>query len=553
MAKKPTYEQLKRRVRELEKKAAECKQVEKEMKRFRAAVEQSIDGIAIGDLSPKLVYVNDAYAQMHGYSPEEMIGMKASDLHNKEQTDAFNKGIRQIRTRGVWIGEIGHIRKDGTAFPASMSVTLLKDDDGKPAWVVAVARDVTEVKRREEELKFREEFSSRLLNNSPNPIIGINPDTSISYVNPALERLTGFSSKELIGMKAPYPFWRKGMVKNIQKDLKAAMRKGAKAVEEPFQKKNGEPFWVDITSLPIIHKGKVDYYLANWVDITERKLCQRALKESEEKYRLLIESSGAAITFFDKSGTYLFLNHLAAKWLHGKPEDYIGKTVYDTFPKGWADKSAKRFRRIFKSGVGETIEEKVKPLDRWISANLQPVRNQDGKIIGVQVVTYDISDRKQAEEALRRREAALATRTGELEEVNSALRVLMNRTKEDKKELEENVSSNIKGLVAPYAEKLRKSGLGAKQMAYLNMLESNLNDITSPFTRELSSKYSRFTPAEIQIAHLVKDGKTTKQIAKLLNLSFRTIESHRQNIRMKIGAKSKKANLRSLLLSMRDD
>ena len=111
---------------------------------------------------------------------------------------------------------------------------------------------------------------------------------------------------------------------------------------------------------------------------------------------------------------------------------------------------------------------------------------------------------------------------------------------EDKKEVEENVSSNVKGLVAPYAEKLKKSGLGAKQMAYLNILESSLNDITSPFARKFSSKYSRLTPTELQIASLIKDGKATKQIAELLNSSVRTIESHRRSIRMKIGEKNKK-------------
>ena len=112
------------------------------------------------------------------------------------------------------------------------------------------------------------------------------------------------------------------------------------------------------------------------------------------------------------------------------------------------------------------------------------------------------------------------------------------------------MSLNIKGLIAPYAEKLKKTGLDARQMAYLKILESNLNDITSPFAHKFSSKYFRLTPTEIQIACLVKDGKTTKQIAGLLNLSLRTIESHRQNIRMKIGAKNRKENLRSLLLSM---
>jgi len=162
----------------------------------------------------------------------------------------------------------------------------------------------------------------------------------------------------------------------------------------------------------------------------------------------------------------------------------------------------------------------------------------------------EASERKRAEDVLREREATFEILTSELEEVNSALRVLLKRMDEDKKTLEEKVSLNVKELVAPYVEKLKKSRLDAKQMAYLSILESNLEDIISPFVHMLSSKYSGFTPTEIQIASLVRDGKTTKEIAELLNSSDRTIECHRQNIRMKIRIKNKKANLRSFLLSM---
>ena len=162
----------------------------------------------------------------------------------------------------------------------------------------------------------------------------------------------------------------------------------------------------------------------------------------------------------------------------------------------------------------------------------------------------ELTERKRAEEALIQREAALQVRTSELEEVNSALRVLLKRREEDKIELEEKVLLNIKEVIVPYVEKLKKSRLDAKHMAYLSILESNLNDIVSPFAHKLSSKYLSLTPAEIRTAHLVKDGRTTKEIAGLLNVSTKTVEFHRDNIRKKIGIKNKKANLRTHLLSV---
>jgi DNA-binding CsgD family transcriptional regulator len=159
----------------------------------------------------------------------------------------------------------------------------------------------------------------------------------------------------------------------------------------------------------------------------------------------------------------------------------------------------------------------------------------------------DITERKKVEEALREREEELQIKTLNLEESNTALKVLLKRRDEDKRELEEKVLMNIKEIIVPYLEKLRKCGLDERQSAYVGILESNLKDIISSFSFRLSSAYLNLTPSEIKVANLVRQGKTNKEIAELLNFSPRTAAFHREHIRKKLGIKNKKTNLRSYL------
>ena len=129
------------------------KQAEEEIRKLSSAVEQSIDGVAISDLEAKLTYVNCAFARMHGYSPEEMIGIKFVDLLKKEELDKYTNGLNKVKTLGSWTCEIEHIRKDATSYPTFMSVNLLKDAEGKATGVQAVVRDISEQKKLEEQFR----------------------------------------------------------------------------------------------------------------------------------------------------------------------------------------------------------------------------------------------------------------------------------------------------------------------------------------------------------------------------------------------------------------
>jgi len=162
------------------------------------------------------------------------------------------------------------------------------------------------------------------------------------------------------------------------------------------------------------------------------------------------------------------------------------------------------------------------------------------------------ANKRLIKEILERKEAetSLLVQSQHLEEVNTALKVLLKQRENDKKALEEVVVSNVKELIYPYIERLKQYRSREKQKILLDILEANLNNIVSPFISKISSGILNFTPMEIKVANLVREGKTNKEIADLLFLSINTVLVHRYHIRTKLGIKNKKANLRSHLLSL---
>ncbi len=347
----------------------------------------------------------------------------------------------------------------------------------------------------------------------------------------------------------------------VQENFAALMKgKEVPPYELAYLRPDGAKLEVEINTKPVFRDGKVVGLIGVSRDITERKKIEAALLESQEKYRILVNHSLQGIAIAQGlPPRIVFANPALADILGYSVEELTslgpgqGVTLVDV---EYQDMFWGRYQdRVQGKSVPPRYEVLAVRKDgrkRWVEMFANRIE-YDGKP-SVQAVFIDITERKLAREALEKAhdelEERVKERTTQLEEVNSALRVLLKQRDTDRTELEEKVMLNVKELVVPYAEKLRKNLSDAKQIAYLNILESNLNDIISPFAHKLSSKYSSLTPTEIQTAQLIKDGRTTKEIAELLNVSTRTIESHRQNIRVKMGLHAKKANLRSYLLSM---
>ena len=170
--------------------------------------------------------------------------------------------------------------------------------------------------------------------------------------------------------------------------------------------------------------------------------------------------------------------------------------------------------------------------------------------VRVVVSHEDITALKLAEESLKTREQELKDQKQNLEETNIALKVLLQQRETDKLELEQKFLTNIKQLIFPYLDKLKHARIKPRERTFVEIIDTHLNDIISPLLQRLSAANIFLTPQEMQVATLVKDGKTSKEIADILSVSETTIHFHRKNLRTKFGLTNKQTNLRAYLLSL---
>jgi PAS domain S-box-containing protein len=278
------------------------------------------------------------------------------------------------------------------------------------------------------------------------------------------------------------------------------------------------------------------------------KNLDRAFKECEDQFQALLNATTDCAILMDSRGTILAMNEAGARRLGKEADEVIGQNVYGLISPAVAKDRKTKLAAVLRSGKPLCFRDERDGL--IFDHTIYPVKNDHGEVTKIAVYARDITRRKQAEARLRERESALKIEKQELEEVNTALKVLLTRTRQDKAEWEEKVLANVRNLVMPYVQRLKEGPLNPRQKSYLDTLESNLAKIVSPFAYTLSSKFTGFTPREIQIAKLVKNGKTAKDIGELLCMSVRTVESHKKSIRKKIHIQNSKINLRSHLSSV---
>jgi PAS domain S-box-containing protein len=403
-----------------------------------------------------------------------------------------------------------------------------------------------------------------LLENASDAIIITDAKGNFLEANRNASDLLGYSRKEFVGMSIRDIHPEEELERIIDDFSRIAAGEIHSSYDTKVLTKDGKIVHVDITGAPIEHEGRT-LVMGIFRDITERKQVEEALNKTEKEYRAIFENTLEAIYQTTMEGQFLAANPAAARILgYDSPEALVRSiNAMDTQIYANPGERDEALRLLKEYGVLKNFEVQFRRKDGsiiWGLLNARSVYDEQGNALYIEGTCQDITERKETEEELikhrdklgklvKERTVELEAKSKTLKEVNAALKVLLKQKEEDREELEEQFVSNIRRMIFPYIAKMQKGKLDVNQKAHLDIISTNLNEILSPFFNTI--RLLNFTPKEIEVASFIKDGKTTKEIAEIMDVATSAIDAHRNNIRAKLGLNKKKANLHSYLLSLK--
>ncbi len=580
---------------ELLEKERETEALRRSEQRYRSIIEHQVALICRYLSDGTLTFVNEAYCRFFGMKREELVGFNFKKLIPPEDRGQIDAMIERLSGETPYLVHEHRVFKpDGKIGWQLWTNQAVFDEGGRIVEYQGVGHDITSRKEAEEILQqsvdryerkveesaaellartrqMRAEIEERkrieeMLKASEQKYRSVvdNIGIGIALISPGMEILTLNNQ-----MRKWFPRIDPGKKPVCYRSFNDPPREEICPFCPTFQTLQDGEVHESVTETPAMDEirnyriisspikdtaGNVVAAIEMVDDITDRIAAERALKESEARYRTIFETTAAATMIVDEDMTVFMVNNEFEVQSGYRKAEVEGKMKWTEFIADGDDmlermKEYHRLRRVDEAAAPRNYEFRFRDRAGRVRDVFMTIAMIPGTKMSVASL-LDITERKKAEKELREREKELEVKSRNLEELNTALKVLLKHRDDDKEELEERILSNVKELVLPYLEKLKKSPLRDEQLAFTHIIESNLNDILSPFLRKMTSKYLNFTPREIQIAALVREGRTTKEISKVLNISSRAVEFHRDNIRIKLGLKNKKANLRSFLLNL---
>ena len=372
--------------------------------KYRTILETMEEGYYEVDLAGNLTFFNDSMCRIYGYTRDEMMGTNNRAYMSPETAKRTYRLFNQVYKTGetTKIFDWKFIRKNGSTITVEISVSLMRDSTGEPVGFRGILRDITERKQAEEALRESEEKYRTILETIEDGYYEVDLAGNFTFFNDSMCRIWGYSKEELMGMNNR-EYTSPETSKKIYETFNAVYKTGepTKIFDWELIKKDGSTIYVEISiSLMRDPKGEPVGFRGILRDITERKRAEEALRESEEKYRSLVEFTEDPVYLINRQKEFLFLNETYLSRL-GLPRDQVIGRRYGEFHSRKEGKEfAEHIEQVFTTGRFVQYEHRSRRDDRYFLRTLSPVKKPDGSIETVTVIAKDITERKRAEEEL---------------------------------------------------------------------------------------------------------------------------------------------------------
>ena len=399
---------------------------------LRRAVLDSAQQIAIiaADKKGFVIVFNRGAENLLCYSPDEVIGRLPYDkFHLESELDllreelAFSSGKRfdgpevffeYARNGNLKERECTYIRKDGTRLTVILSVNELLDSDGTANGFLCIASDISEIKRSEEALRESEKKYRMLVNNLPNIVCRAYMDSSIEFFDDKIEVLTGYAKEEFIqgGLKWYDIVLEEDLPYVKEKFMEALAADKSYIRQYRIKTKNGKVIWIEDGAQVVCNeKGEVEFITGAFLDITERKKAEEALRKSEDKHRSILEAMEEGYFELDISGNMAFFNRAVCDMVGSSPGELLGSNYKSFLDVKTADRLFRFFNRVYQTGEHATeTDYEITRKDgskRIFELSVYPLKDHEGSFIGFRGISRDITERMIAENDRNRLEDQL--------------------------------------------------------------------------------------------------------------------------------------------------
>lgn len=498
------------------------------------------------------VEFNHTAEKIEGIERKSLIGKSIKEYFPQVEEFGFFKVLQEVWKTGEPQHHPLSLYKD-TRVQGWRENYVYKLPDGE---IVAVYNDVASLHEKENALQTRQAQLNTLLSFSEDLYVLKDEHGIYKMVNPAFCKFLGREEHEIIG-RTDYDLFPAAEADRYRQDDKRIMASGVPQTQEEEISGEGElARWLHVKKVPIVNESRqVLGVLCSVRDISKRKTIEDALRASEAMLNEVFRAAPMGVSFV-KDRVIQWVNESLCTMLGFSPEELVGQSTRILYGN---DEEFQRvgdlfYPQIINDGFGE-LDTRFCHKDGYLldihlrSSPLGKGMQQQGLVF----TALDISSRVAAERALKlahtELEKRVQERTEELEEANIALKVLLQHRGKEKNEVEEKVIASVHEFVFPFLEKIQKTDSLRMVELHAHSLRKVLEEVVEPFAKNIIEKDLRLTPREIQVAALVRHGRTTQEIAEMMELSQRTIETYRDNLRRKFDIKNKNINLRSYLLS----